>query len=76
MIQTIKLYDIELTCEYSYSFSEGIPNVYPDSEELIIEKIHTEGDITLLLDSHSRTITIYADIKEKLLEYARDNYRN
>ena len=76
MIHTIELYGIKLTCEFSYYYSLGIPEIYPDREELTLEKIHTDGDIMDILDSHSRTVTIYADIKEKLLIYAREGNKN
>lgn len=76
MTQTIELHGIKLTVDFDYYFSPGLPNIYPDREELTIEKITTDDDVSLLLDSCSRTATIYADIKEKLLPYARENSRN
>jgi hypothetical protein len=76
MTQTIELFDLKLKVEFEYYFSKGLPNVYPDREELTIISIYSDDDLTKMLDSHSRTATIYEVIKETLLPYARDYYKD
>jgi len=76
MTQTIELHDIKLTIQYEYYFFSGIYLISPDREELVIESIHTEGDIYTLLENYSKSIDFIETIKEKLLPYARDNSRN
>ena len=81
MIQTIKFKDIDLIIDYDYYFCPGVmysPDAsgMPDVEKLDINSIHSDGNICSLLDYCSRTVTIYADIKEKLLPSARDSFKN
>ena len=73
--QEIKIADIPLVVDYEYALIEGDYNI-DDYEHLMVESIHTEGDIAVLLDNYVNTNKILQEIKEKLLPYARDSYFN
>jgi len=71
--QEIKIADIVLSVDYEYYYMEGDYSS-EDVEDLTIESIHTEEDISLLFDNYINSNKLYQEIKEKLIPYARDNY--
>lgn len=81
-IQTIEFSGISLKVGYTYFYypgkytlSNGNPG-YPDHEDFHIHSIHTDDDISKLLDNYESNEKLYEELEEKILPYARDNYNN
>lgn len=80
--QEIKLANIVLVVDYEYHYDSGCWTMrngdpgWPESEELVITNIITNGNICNLLDSFNTVEEIYSKLEELILSYARNNCSN